>query len=161
MVRFTPVTIGDHNGILNIGTNATNDPMIQITLTGIGLSVPPRSPDNILLSCIDDDVVITWQPVSLDIHDDPITTDGYIVLFSEEPGIDAYYWFLGFTSNTSIMHPGVTRNRSAMFYKIIAIKHDNDPILREYYESLKEGNLFNISNIKQANGFGENKRYEK
>jgi hypothetical protein len=161
MVRFTPVTIGDHNGILNIGTNATNDPMIQITLTGIGLSVPPRSPDNILLSCIDDDVVITWQPVSLDIHDDPITTDGYIVLFSEEPGIDAYYWFLGFTNNTSIMHPGVTRNRSAMFYRVLAIKHDNDPILREYYKSLKEGNLFNISNIKQANGFGENKRYEK
>lgn len=161
MVRFTPIIIGAHNGFLNISTNAINEPMIQITLTGIGLSVPPRNPDNILLSCIDDDVVINWQPVTLDTHGDPITPDGYVVLFSEEVGIDEYFWFLGFTGDTSIIHQDVTRNRSSMFYKVLAIKHDNDPMLKDYYESLKEGSHFELSNFEQINGLSNHKGYKK
>ncbi len=161
LVRFAPTNYGPYNGVLSISTNAVNQPIIQITLSGMGLRVPLRSPENIVLTCIDDDVMLNWQPVTLDTHGDPLTTDGYIVLFTEEPCSDEYYWFLAFTGDTSIIHSDVTRIRSAMFYKVIAIKHDNDPILRNYYESLTEGSHFDLSYFQQINGFGEYKRYWK
>jgi len=147
MVRFTPTNTGHCNDIINIVTNAVNHPVIQINLSGTGLLVPPKSPNNIVLSVTNNSVFLHWQPVTEDIHNNPLIPDGYIVLFSEDPSTNDFYWFLGYTTNCNITHYMVATHRKSMFYRIVAIKHENNPRCFDLIGSLKTGDMISLSEL--------------
>jgi hypothetical protein len=118
-VRFAPITVGDVNDTLFIESNAINMPVIPIRLYGTGIYVPPKLPENLIITQNGFDMFLTWDAVTEDIHDNPITPDGYIVLYSED---DIGYWFHGVTTNTFYTHYRVAEFRDNMFYHVIAYK---------------------------------------
>ena len=42
-------------------------------------SVPPIEPSNVDVSVINNDAIITWDAVTQDVYENPITPDGYVV----------------------------------------------------------------------------------
>jgi hypothetical protein len=70
------------------------------------------------------DAVITWQPVTQNIYNSPLTPDGYIVLYNESPyEDDQFYYFLGRSYTTTYTHHDVAEFRNQMFYKVLAYKN--------------------------------------
>lgn len=87
--------------------------------------VPPKPPEGVTVDTLNDrDAVISWQPVTQNIYDSPITPDGYIVLYNETPyEDDRFYYFLGYSDTTTYTHHHVAQFREQMFYKVVAYKN--------------------------------------
>ncbi|MDD3301103.1 MAG: hypothetical protein PHV91_09810 [Bacteroidales bacterium] len=87
--------------------------------------VPPLPPDGVAVNTSNGlDAVITWQPVTQNIYNSPMTPDGYIVLYNETPyEDDQYYYFLGRSYTTAYTHHDVAEFRNQMFYKVLAYKN--------------------------------------
>jgi hypothetical protein len=85
---------------------------------------PPAPPEGVTIDVSNNwDAVITWEPVTHDVHNQPITPDGYIVLYNETPNQDTeYYYFLTVTTGLSFVHQGVVHFRDLRFYRVIAYK---------------------------------------
>jgi len=82
---------------------------------------PPKPPENVSVNIVYPDAIITWDAVMQNIDNSPITPDGYLVLFSENPGTnDDNYFFLGFTTDLTYTHRYVAQYSSNMFYKVEA-----------------------------------------
>ena len=96
--------------------------------------VPPKPPEGVSVDTSNNqDAVITWQPVTENIYDSPLTPDGYIVLYNETPyEDDHFYYFLGHSDSTTYTHHHVAQFRDQMFYKVVAYKNyrgDVDSVL--------------------------------
>jgi len=87
--------------------------------------VPPQTPQGVAVNTANGlDAVITWQPVTQNIYNSPLTPDGYIVLYNETPyEDDQYYYFLGRSYTTAYTHHDVAEFRNQMFYKVLAYKN--------------------------------------
>lgn len=87
--------------------------------------VPPKPPEEVSVDTSNNqDAVISWQPVTENIYDTPLTPDGYIVLYNETPyEDDHFYYFLGRSFTTTYTHLDVAEFREHMFYKVVAYKN--------------------------------------
>ena len=87
--------------------------------------VPPKPPEGVSVDTSNNqDVVITWQPVTQNIYNSPLTPDGYIVLYNETPyENDHSYYILGNSDTTTYTHQGVAEFWDKMFYKVVAYKN--------------------------------------
>ncbi|MGB4310203.1 MAG: hypothetical protein WBI94_07980 [Candidatus Cloacimonadaceae bacterium] len=98
--------------------------------------VPPKTPEGVTVDTSNNqDAVITWQPVTQNIYNSPLTPDGYIVLYNETPyEDDHFYYFLGRSYTTTYTHLDVAEFRNQMFYKVVAYKNyrgDVDNVLAD------------------------------
>lgn len=84
----------------------------------------PAAVEGLTISILENDVLLTWQPVTETVNGSPIVPDGYIVLFGEDPcGEDSSFFELGFVSETSFQHIQAAQNHRHLFYRIVAV-HD-------------------------------------
>lgn len=84
----------------------------------------PAAVEGLTISILENDVLLTWQPVTETVNGSPIVPEGYIVLFSKDPyGDDSSFSELGFVSGTSFQHIQAAQNHRHMFYRIVAV-HD-------------------------------------
>ncbi len=120
-VRFSPSTPGSQVDTLCVISNAINQPLIEITLSGKSVYVPPLPPDNVSVVVSNADVQISWQLVDTDILGHPVSPDGYVILYNEIPNDDEHFWYLGFTESNSFTHYYVNNYRDSMFYKVVAV----------------------------------------
>lgn len=88
--------------------------------------VPPQEPTGVSVNTTNGiDAIVTWQPVTQNIYNSPLTPDGYIVLYNESPyehDEHFYYYLWDVTSGTTFTHGGVMRRRGEMFYRVVAYK---------------------------------------
>lgn len=86
--------------------------------------VPPAQPQNLRVDISNGmDALLTWDAVTATIppFNQPITPDGYIVLYSEiADAPDQYFFFLGETDQLEYTHQRVAHFREHMFYKVLA-----------------------------------------
>jgi len=124
MVRFAPQAVGALSDTLYIMNNSANLPVISIHLTGTGEYVPPAPPGNVTIVMDGDNAVISWDPVTQNMHNQPIVPDGYLVFYngSSDPETGLYY-FLVVTENLSYTHMRVGEFAQHMFYHVIAYKY--------------------------------------
>jgi len=120
-VNFEPLLVQTYEDTILITNNSENKPLLKIPLYGIGEYVPPAPPTGVTISIDSLNAVITWNPVDTTIYGTPITPDGYIILYSEIPD-EEYYWFLAFTTQVSYTHFDVAQYRDHMYYKVVAYK---------------------------------------
>jgi PKD repeat protein len=118
-VWFAPTQTGVFSDSLIIETNAENTPVLKFGFNTSADYVPPKLPDNVLISMIGYNAHISWSEVTETIYNSPIIPDGYIVLFSEDDNI---YSFLGATTDLQYVHLNIGELNTNMFYRVVAYK---------------------------------------
>jgi len=127
---FVPATPGTVSDTLYINSDASNNPMLPVRLTGLGQIVPPAMVEGVTVNISGHDALISWQPVTETIYGTPVNPDFYIVLHSERPYCDeGDYVYLTYTPDLVATHYGVARFRNQMFYKVVAVKFYRDDVL--------------------------------
>ncbi len=123
-VRFAPQQVGAISDTLVIVNNSANQPLLKVRLTGTGEYVPLQIPQNVQVVMDGYDAVISWDPVTQNLHGQPVTPDRYIVLYSEWPyeNNELIYYYLTSSTGLSATHHEVALFRDNMFYKVKAIK---------------------------------------
>jgi len=115
--------------------------------------VPPLPPDGVTVDTSNGvDAVITWQPVTQNIYNNPMSPDGYIVLYNETPyEDDQFYYFLGRSYTTTYTHNDVAEFRSQMFYKVLAYKNYRGDVDNILHAAIDNPNLkLSLRDIKAA-----------
>ncbi len=102
--------------------HTVNDGYPYLSFLNDEIPEPPVAVEGLTISILENDVLLTWQPVTETVNGLPIEPDGYIVLFSEDPyGDDSSFAELGFVSDTSFQHIQAAQNHRHMFYRIVAV----------------------------------------
>jgi PKD repeat protein len=124
LVRFAPQAVGYLFDTLYIENDSYNLPVIAIALAGTGEYVPPLPPGNVDLVMDGINAVITWEPVTQNTHNQPLTPDYYIIFYngSSDPENGLYY-YLGRSWSLSYYHDGVGLHAQHMFYRVVAYKY--------------------------------------
>jgi len=134
MVRFSPLTVGAIRDTIYIENNSVNEPMVKVALTGTGLYVLPEPPQNINISMVGNNINLSWEPVTFNMHDQPITPEYYFIYISDNP----YTGFVltALTPGPSYTHPYITIGATRMFYRITAVKFYRDDLAPIELDSL-------------------------
>jgi PKD repeat protein len=129
-VVFTPLANGVVADTLFVCSDAFNQPVLPVSVRGQGQSVPPSTPQGLVIEVVDNDILLSWQPVTTTIYGSPIVPDGYIVLGANDPyaGLDSFV-FLGFVTGPGFTHPFVAQHRPMLFYRIVAVKDYREELI--------------------------------
>ena len=133
-----PTHIYNSEGIYSVKLKITKETSIDSLIKENHISVtycPPVSPQVAVPVISGNNAIISWTEADSTICGTPIVPDGYVVLFSEIPNQDDYFFFLASTIEIFYTHINVVRWSDEMFYKIFAYKdYSRDQI--EYLKSL-------------------------
>ena len=123
-VRFVPQLVGAVVDTLSVANDSANHPLIKIRLSGIGGYVPPKPPQNVQIAMDGYDAVLTWDAVTQNLHNQPITPDYYLVFYngSADPENGLYYYH-GASNTLSYTHYLVGLHADYMFYRVVAYKY--------------------------------------
>ena len=96
---------------------------------------PPQElspPQNVEIELANNDVKLTWQPVTTTVGGEPAQPDGYLVFYSEYPDRDDLFFYHGFTTARQYYHYGVVQFSDTMYYRVMAYRNisrsrGNDP----------------------------------
>jgi len=128
---FTYNNVGIYDVKLKISNETCVDSLIKQNYITV-VYVPPASPESVQVNIVYPDAIISWSAVDTTIFGDPITPDGYIVLYSEN---EVNYFYLFSTTDTTYTHIRVAEHRDQMFYQVVAyINYTREQI--EYLVSL-------------------------
>ncbi len=120
-VNFTPDQVQTYNGTLLIENNSSNESSLVIQLHGVGQYLPPANPENVQLTMSSTTAQISWDAVTEDIANNPITPDMYIVYFNgQNTSADEDFYFLATTTDLSYTHVNVGAFSDYMFYRVKA-----------------------------------------
>lgn len=117
---FAPQSNGPVADTLIIVNDSRNEPELRITLSGTGIIVAPKAPQNLLITKIGNDIQLNWDPVTQNLRDRPLTPDYYFVYVAESP--DGYYSFHGLTPTAQYQHPYAGLASPRIFYRVSAVK---------------------------------------
>jgi hypothetical protein len=122
-VHFSPMTVGAVVDTLFIESNVVNKPILTIRLTGTGIEVPPKKPVNLVINRSGNNILLNWDAVTEDIHNNPITPDGYLIFHNgSNPDNEDDYFYLWEVPGITFMHYHVAEWSPFMFYRIKAFK---------------------------------------
>lgn len=122
VVQFSPVSEGVYTTVLRIFSNAINSPIFHVPVTGTGiLLAAPSAVEDITICNLQNDIILSWQPVTTDVYGNTISVDRYVIQFSETPEPD-YFWYLGNTSTTEFVQTNISLCAPIMMYRVKAIK---------------------------------------
>jgi len=125
-VRFAPQAICSLSDTLYIVNNSGNQPVIKVALSGFSLQygVPPKEPENVVITMDGNNAVITWNAVTEAINGQPITPDGYLVYYNDSSDAEnGLYYFLAVTTDLTHTHVRVGESANWMFYRVAAYKY--------------------------------------
>ena len=133
-VRFAPHAVGTISDTLYIVNDSVNEPLLKVKLTGTGLYVLPQSPQSPTITVDGDNINLSWDAVTLNMHDQPITPDYYFVYISDDP----YEGFVltALTPDLSYTHPLITIGAERTFYRISAVKFYRDDLAPNELDAL-------------------------
>ncbi len=114
-------TIGTFNVKLKVSNATFVDSLIKESFITVEY-VPPKLPQNIQIQVSGYDVIISWDPVTTDINENPFTPDGYFVFMNSDPNNPDDQWSSNFTPLTNYTHTFGTYLNDKMFYKVKAFK---------------------------------------
>jgi len=120
--RFTPHTVGTLIDTLCVVNNSTNQPLLQINLSGIGLYVPPLNPEQVNITMDGYNALLTWDAVIENTHYQPLIPDYYFIYFNGSPNPEGLFYFLGMSPTNQFTHTNVAMGAEYMFYHVRAIK---------------------------------------
>lgn len=120
-LRFVPQTVGAVSDTLYIINSSINEPMVKIRLSGVGLNVPPKAPQNVTAQIDGFNCVISWDAVSENENDQAITPDFYFVYTKSSGSDSAPLTFLGLSTGTDFIHYGATLGADRMLYAVKSV----------------------------------------
>jgi PKD repeat protein len=135
-VRFSPHTVGAITDSLYIVNDSVNEPLLAIGLQGTGLYVPPKPPENLTITMTGNDALICWDPVTQNLHDQPLEPDYYFVWFNGMDDVNWPYYFLAPVTGTQYIHQGVALGAQYMFYRVTAVKFYREDLAPNELEAL-------------------------
>jgi hypothetical protein len=117
-LTYDPVTDGTQLDTLSIRSDASNTAggFVHVALTGMQISTP-QSPQ-VVIQVQGQDAVLTWQPVSNSVNGCPVYPTAYLVYYS--PTGSGPFYYHGFTSSTSYVHPRAVQFAGGMYYQVVA-----------------------------------------
>lgn len=125
---FTPQVIGTTVDSLYINNNSANLPICVLGLKGIGEYVPPQTPQGVAIVIEGFDAVISWEEVTQNIYNTPITVPYYFIYGSLIPNpAPTEQIFIGYSTGTEFHHAGVNLPGSNVqppaqyFYTVTAV----------------------------------------
>lgn len=146
-VNFAPDNPGSYVSDLVIANNSNNEPNYTLSLRGFCQYIPPADPEGVQVTMANNTAQISWDPVTEDIYENPITPDLYIVYFNGlNTQDDNHFYYLGTTNQLSYDHINVGAFSEFMFYRVKAyvdvdnavLSHINDLVSQKRKVSLKE-----------------------
>jgi hypothetical protein len=87
------------------------------------ISYPPAAPQNFNIGIAGTDVLLSWDPVTLDTAGNPLTPDGYSI-YSSQNGVD--FNFLVLTGDTQFTDVGAAANSHLFYYVKAVITYRNE-----------------------------------
>jgi len=136
---------GTYSIKLKVTRNTTQDILIKEDLINVEI-IPPASPENVQIEIDYPDIVISWSEVITNVIGEPITPDGYFVLYSDN-GED--YFNLRYSRETMLFHNDMAANRDQMFYQVVTFISISG-VQTEYLEGLNDSpGQFKWSEVKQ------------
>lgn len=139
--RFAPQEVGAITDTLVIVNNSANMPLLKIKLIGTGLYVPLEIPTNVAITMDANNAIVDWDPVTENLHGQPITPDYYFVWFNGLSSEEAPYYFLAPVTGTTYTHVGVALGAQYMFYRVTAVKFYRDDFSRSELDSYLKNNI--------------------
>lgn len=120
-VRFAPQQVGSITDTLVIVNDSRNQPLLKVRLMGIGESVPLQIPQNVVITVSGIDVHLSWDAVTQNIYNLPVTPDYYFVFSCHDPyGTFIYH---GATPTLQYNFPLTALYQPRMFYRVVAYKY--------------------------------------
>lgn len=127
-VLFHPYQASAYNDTLYVYNSSENKPILKIKLRGIGEYVPPQTPQGVTIVIDGYDAVISWEAVTQNIYNTPITVPYYFIYGSliPNPGPTEQI-FIGYSTGTIFHHAGVNLPGSNVqpppqyFYTVTAV----------------------------------------
>jgi len=127
-INFHPYQATTYNDTLYAYNSSENKPILKIKLRGIGEYVPPQTPQGGSIVIEGYDAVISWEAVTQNIYNTPITVPYYFIYGSliPNPGPTEQI-FIGYSTGTSFHHTGVNLPGSNVqpplqyFYTVTAV----------------------------------------
>jgi len=125
---FHPYQASTYNDTLYVYNSSENKPILKIKLRGIGEYVPPQTPQGVSIVIDGYDAVISWEAVTQNIYNTPITVPYYFIYGSliPNPGPTEQI-FIGYSTGTTFHHAGVNLPGSNVqpppqyFYTVTAV----------------------------------------
>lgn len=125
---FYPYQASTYNDTLYVYNSSENNPILTIQLRGIGEYVPPQTPQGVTIVIDGYDAVISWEAVTQNIYNTPITVPYYFIYGSliPNPGPTEQI-FIGYSTGTTFHHAGVNLPGSNVqpppqyFYTVTAV----------------------------------------
>ena len=112
--------VGTYSVKLKISNSTMVDSLVQENLITVEY-VPPAEPQNVQVDIVYPDAIISWTAVDTTIFGDPITPDGYIILYNETAYEDEqFYYYLDYITDLTYTHTFVAQHREQMFYEVVA-----------------------------------------
>ena len=112
---------GTYSVKLKITRDTQEDFIIKDNLITVE-HIPPEEPQNVQVDIAYPNAIISWSAVDTNINGDPITPDGYKILYSENGEI---FSELNTTVNTVLLHVGAAESSHKMYYKVVAYINDS------------------------------------
>ncbi len=129
LLRFAPQSVGAIVDTLYIVNNSLNEPILKIRLSGTGLYIPPKLPQNVAMAMNGYHAYITWDPVTQNTHDQPLTPDYYFVYYNGSQDPEGEYYFHGLSTTPEYTHYWVGLGAQNMFYRVTAVQFYRDDLL--------------------------------
>lgn len=121
-IFYSPSSPNTLDDTLYVNTNSIESPTISFLITGNVTQPEPKAPETIELENVDDNMIVSWSPVTETILETPIVPDYYLVFFNGSSDIDGQYYYLGRSCALSYLHDGVALHADYMFYRVRAFK---------------------------------------
>ncbi|MDD2230683.1 MAG: PKD domain-containing protein [Candidatus Cloacimonetes bacterium] len=127
-LSFNPSQSSAYRDTLYITNSSENMPLMKIRLDGIGEYVPPQEPQSVAIIIDGLDAVISWEQVTQNIYNTPITVPYYFIYGAVVPDPDySQQVFLGYSTETTFRHLGVglpgsnVQSPREFFYTVTAV----------------------------------------
>lgn len=148
-INFIPLQSQTFRDTLYIVNNSENNPVLAIELYGRGEYVPPQEPQGVSIVIDGYDALISWEAVTQNIYNTPISVPYYFIYGSVVPDPDpTQQVFLGYSAGTTFRHLGVglpgsnVNSPREFFYTVTAVvwypPRDGGIILDQLIGSSKE-----------------------
>jgi len=115
-----------------------NNTKFKVIATEVFNYLPPAPPKDVEISMYESNAVISWEPVDTTSIGQPITADGYFILYNEQPYEEDQFIVLDYTTTANYTHDFAEEDYEKMYYKITTYL-DSGP-----------GKVKNISKILQS-----------
>ncbi len=149
LVNFFPQHVGSYSDSLIVYNTSENNHRIAVPLKGICEYAPPKIPENVQVSFQNSNALIEWDDVTENIYDSPVNPAGYIVYYSEISNESDYFFYLGFTEDTSFTHYRVGDFSNYMFYKVVAYVDLRSDVIRQLKKYQQENKRYSKQDIEK------------